>query len=437
MLESTVVGDAGVEQLLTEVRRALLESEIRGGAAPPLPPEFVSALAGQCFATEYAWFVSADEEQMLAVLAGKVAAIPESPSPDWERAVAILAAYRPLHAVPEIDALRADPSSRLNALLRRQILEPAAEAKLRGEIPAIHPIGDPVSRAVQAQYETHPYPRWVRIGRYDHARPLPAVLKELFPHKSLAPPLPAAPNILIAGCGTGSHSVRSALRFEGASILAVDLSRASLAHALRKTRELGIRNIEYAQADLLRLGELDREFDLIECVGVLHHLHDPMTGWRALMKILAPNGLMRIGLYSELGRSHIVHGQDFARQQGHPATEDGIRRLRRALFAAAKEDAELAKVLLIRDVYSTSGCRDLLLHVQEHRFTLPGIAAALRELGLEFLGFELPGPHVALQYRARFPSNPAMDDLSNWHAFEEAEPETFSGMYQFWVRPAR
>ncbi len=437
-LESAIVADAGMEELLTQVRRTLLETEIDRRMSLPLSLEFVCALARQCFATEYAWAVSADEERLLAELEAKAVADPAPAAGDWERSVAILGAYRPLHAVPRIGAVaarRAAPP--LQGLLRQQVLEPAEEAKLEREIPAIHPIEDSVSRAVRAQYEHNPYPRWVRVGRFDHARPLGAVVRQLFPLRRFAR-LPSGPlSILIAGCGTGSHSVRSALRFEDASILAVDLSRASLAHAVRKTRELGIRSIEHAQADLLRLRELDRKFQLIECVGVLHHLRDPVGGWRALMQALAPGGFMRIGLYSELGRSDIAHGQAFARQRGHDASEQGIRALRQDLFAGAREDPRLAKLLLIRDSYSISGCRDLLLHVQEHRFTLPRIATVLRQLELEFLGFELPGPHVALAYRARFPSNPALDDLSNWHAFEQAEPETFSGMYQFWVRHRR
>jgi len=176
---------------------------------------------------------------------------------------------------------------------------------------------------------------------------------------------------------------------------------------------------------------------LIECMGVLHHLRDPLRGWRSLLGVLAEHGYMRIGLYSELGRAHIVRGQAFARDGGYPGTDDGIRALRQDLLAAAGSDAELAKVAQIRDFHSLSGTRDLLLHVQEHRFTVPMLARALEELGLEFLGFELPGPHVARAYRARFPGDPDMDDLSNWHAFEQTEPDTFARMYQFWVRRSR
>jgi 2-polyprenyl-3-methyl-5-hydroxy-6-metoxy-1,4-benzoquinol methylase len=43
--------------------------------------------------------------------------------------------------------------------------------------------------------------------------------------------------------------------------------------------KLGL-DIEYAQADLLKLGGMERRFDLIEAVGVLHHMKDPLAGWR-------------------------------------------------------------------------------------------------------------------------------------------------------------
>jgi hypothetical protein len=39
-------------------------------------------------------------------------------------------------------------------------------------------------------------------------------------------------------------------------------------------------------------------------------------------------------------------------------------------------------------------CRDLLFHVQEHRFSLPQIGATLEELGLDFVGFEFGGPEA-------------------------------------------
>ena len=81
-----------------------------------------------------------------------------------------------------------------------------------------------------------------------------------------------------------------------------------------------------------------------------------------------------------------------------------------------------------------SGCRDLLFHVQEHRFTLPQIAALIEQLGLTFVGFELTDPGAAARYRGQFPGDPALSNLDNWHRLELDYPYAFARMYQFWVR---
>ena len=64
--------------------------------------------------------------------------------------------------------------------------------------------------------------------------------------------------------------------------------------------------MEYLQADILDLYLLGRKFDIIESVGVLHHMDKPIAGWKILTDLLNPGGLMKIGLYSELARHQIV-----------------------------------------------------------------------------------------------------------------------------------
>jgi hypothetical protein len=80
-----------------------------------------------------------------------------------------------------------------------------------------------------------------------------------------------------------------------------------------------------------------------------------------------------------------------------------------------------------------SECRDLLFHVQEHCFTLPQLKDNLRELDLALIGFLLDG-EIVERYAKQFPHDRPQTDLDNWHAFETANPETFTGMYQFWVQ---
>jgi len=93
-----------------------------------------------------------------------------------------------------------------------------------------------------------------------------------------------APDILIAGCGTGQQSIDAAQRFREARVLAVDLSLSSLAYARRKALELGLDGIAHAQADILELGKLGPQLRPDRSGGVLHHMADPFAGWEALCR---------------------------------------------------------------------------------------------------------------------------------------------------------
>jgi hypothetical protein len=94
---------------------------------------------------------------------------------------------------------------------------------------------------------------------------------------------------------------------------------------------------------------------------------------------------------------------------------------------------EFAAVVGLADFYSTSTCRDLLFHVQEQRMTLTGIEAFLKDNGLAFLGFAID-PQVVHAYRLRFPEDRAAINLAQWQRFENDNPDTFLGMYQFWIQ---
>ena len=126
---------------------------------------------------------------------------------------------------------------------------------------------------------------------------------------------------------------------------------------------------------------------------------------------------MRVGLYSELARRHVVRARELIAASGFRPTPAGIRACRAAILAR-QDDPLLARVARGEDFYSLSGCRDLIFHVQEARFTLPRIAELLAELGLEFIGFEWPDADTPARYRTRFPGDPAQTDLVRWHRFE-------------------
>jgi tetratricopeptide (TPR) repeat protein/SAM-dependent methyltransferase len=428
------------EAMLTSLRRGFLTSVAAGERADRGLP-FSMALAQQCFTNEYAFAETAAEqtqvEQLAQTVGTCVAAGQEMPA-GW---LAALAAYRPLVGFAWAPSLLARaPVPELSDLVRRQVAEPLAERGLRASIPRLTAIRDAVSQAVRGQYEDNPYPRWIKPALHHRPDTLADILRQLFPHLAFdAAGLPTQPDVLIAGCGTGRQALDAATMYAGARVLAVDLSLASLSYAVRKTRELGLTNVEYAQADLLELGVLTQSFDVIECSGVLHHLKDPLAGWRVLADRLRPGGLMRIGLYSELARRGIVQARAMIAAKGYTDSPQDIRRCRQDLLALAADPVSAASApamaaLVQSDMYSLSECRDLLFHVQEHRFTIPGIEAALRELGLEFLGFETRT--VVQRFRAANPDPTALTSLAAWHRFETENPDSFIGMYQFWCRKA-
>jgi SAM-dependent methyltransferase len=239
-------------------------------------------------------------------------------------------------------------------------------------------------------------------------------------------------DVLIAGCGTGRHPISVAQTLRNVRILAVDLSLASLAYAQRKSRELRAENISYAQADILKLGALGRTFDVVDAGGVLHHMQDPVAGWRVLASLVRPGGFLRLGLYSEIARRDVVAARAYCVERNYHATTEDIRVARQEL---ADANSEVKSVARYNDFFSTSECRDLLFHVQETRFTIPQIRTVIDELGFSFIGFDLP-PENMTAYARRFPDDPSWRNLRHWEEFERAEPNTFSAMYQFWMQRA-
>src|SRR5262249_28733648 len=193
-------------------------------------------------------------------------------------------------------------------------------------------IQDEVSVSVRRQYEENPYPSWARPAPSDEWPSVEAYLRNLFPLASFEVPDRQMKEILVAGCGTGQQSVETAQRFPHAHVLAVDISLASLGYA--SMRATSVPNLEYAQADILQLGTIDRAFDMIEVTGVLHHLRDPFAGWRVLLSILRPGGFMRLGLYSRLGRQEVEALRAWISQHGYRPRPDDIRRCRQHIMAS-------------------------------------------------------------------------------------------------------
>ena len=417
LLQSAPICDLALEPWLTKLRKTLLLNPIFIESAPVL----TASLAQQCFINEYIYPVSDVETAALKALGNT-------------EPLLIQACYQPLHTCAEADVWSQQTwPAATQAVIQQQLIEPRTEAALADAMPSLTPISDGVSQAVQAMYEESPYPRWVRAPKASAPQSLNIFLTNTYPLSGFTPLSCDNPlEVLIAGGGTGQHPLHTARHFAGAQVQVIDLSRRSLAYAQRKTQELSINNLRFAQADILQIGQINQSFDIIESVGVLHHMADPWAGWEALLTRLKPNGLMKLGFYSETARQHINQLRDFIKAQGFGNTPEAIRACRQHLIQHS-HSANISDIFLLRDFYSTSACRDLLFHVQEHQLTLPAIDAFLKSHDLRFIGFETDA-NTLDTYRKEFPDDPAATNLANWHQFEQRHHNTFISMYQFWVQ---
>ena len=185
-----------------------------------------------------------------------------------------------------------------------------------------------------------------------------------------------------------------------------------------------VANIEFAQADIMMLSSLGRQFDFIDASGVLHHLADPWSGWSILLSLLRPGGVMQVGLYSEAARQNVVAARALIAERGYRPDPDGIRRCRANIMAA--DDPLLKSVATWEDFFTIAECRDLLFHVQEHRITLPQIKSFIAANNVEFSGF-IPVPSQLRIFAERFAERSALLDLDCWHTLETENARLIRG----------
>lgn len=435
-----------VEMLLTAVRGALLLEWQLTQTLSERRIELIAALALQAFANEYVWAVTAVENTALEQLQSIEVQASSVHTPDTRTAALLLRAmYSPLLVLGDISILSISKTasySLVTKLIERSVTELTIEQALRSQITPLvpdlapqdsaTPEDDAISHKVRSQYEENPYPRW-------QAPPAPQAfpMQKMLRHQPGFQPqafLEDAIDVLVAGCGTGFEPIDIARMDPSLTLTAFDLSRPSLAYGMRMANNFGVSNIRFYQGNILNLDRLDKQFGLVICSGVLHHMESPETGWKRLCERTKPGGVLRISLYSELARRRVVSAREHISALGLSTSAEDIKQFRAKVFSG-KLGAELSELRSSDDFFSMSACRDLLFHVQEHRFSFSQLAQLISTLGLKLIGIDLPHPSVSEKFLAMFPQGgEAFADLYKWEQFEARYPDTFVSMYNFWCQ---
>lgn len=424
-----VLADAKVESFLNQLRHQVFTLAIETDLANELQP-LVIALAEHGALTEYAFPVD-DAERVILLGIKTLLETEVIREDDLKQHLGSLLLYGMFEPLTRLACCRtlsisslADWPTSVQPLLKKIFVDRATEHSLSGSIAQLSEVTEEVSKAVMNMYESNPYPRWDDIFITDKK----VSYLGLYPNLDAAIQKPKKFNkhldCLIAGAGTGKQPLWLAANCRDIRITALDLSLPSLCYAKRQSLELGIDNIEFIQGDILELELMENKFDVIECSGVLHHMQDPELGLKNLLKRLRKDGLLRIGLYSRIARDKA--GITAARVDNPNANLDDIRATRRHLLSNPGDILNLS-----RDFYTTSECRDLLFHVQEHQYAIPEIKSMLERNHLAFLGFSPLKKDVQAAFHHRFGSDADTLNLDNWHQFEQENPLIFKGMYQF------
>ena len=438
VLEAAPNCDIEFERFLTVLRAGMLERARNGDAVGKKTLDLYTSLARQCFINEYVFVETEDERQRVHALQTTIgsalrkresAAIPQLAEPVAPLQLVALAAYRPLHNLEGAASLptRSWPAP-VQTLLQQQVDAPLRERGLRDQMPSLTAVEEQSEETDQQG----PSPRWIRATSTLQPRSLQDIVQGYLP---FARPLPrdeaANPDVLIAGCGSGESAVEAALAYRDARVLAVDENAENLAYGSRQAQSLNLKRIDFARADLTKLAATGRSFDVIEASGLTSR-PDPQAALNALIPLLRPGGVMRIGLIGEAASRVLAAAHDFAQQGYYQPDAEGIRLLRQNLLRQpAGHPAEAAT--LSAEFFAAGTCRALFFGAQGQRLTLPEIQTILDAHNLELLGIET-APDVQDKFTARFPDPAARTDLSAWHACEREHPEAFASLYQVWLR---
>eukprot|EP00760_Papus_ankaliazontas_P004639 PhM_4_TR12002/c0_g1_i1/m.52671 len=395
----------GGDALLVPLRKQMLSKCADGSChGENEAKDVVETIAIQVLLAGYPHAMDDDERTLLDDVCRQLS----SSSP--VEAVLAIAMYKNIWRTPFVDVLAT--GTKLALLDRLKDID--VEISLQPKIRRVTLVEDETSLDVQDFYEDNIYPVWRCVQ--SHGNPTYSTMSEFIRlHFGTC----AAVNknndmeerMLIAGSGSGHHAAVTMATFKNTHVTALDLSLANCAYA---TRQLGTdpavapkHRYEICCGDIMELspsvfGGENYLFDVIDCVGTLHHLGGPTAGLRRLCSVLKPGGFLSLAVYSKVGTEGAERVKAWLREHG---LVDGasVPEMRNAILSLPLTHPIRLAATSFMSFYTTPTFRDTFLHPSVHMFDLPEVRRlAVEECGLDFVGVQFSGLRADIQARAEY-----------------------------------
>jgi len=426
-LDKFILVGTELENAISESRKLITNTVLRQKNASPHLIELMYKISVQEYLNEYFTPKSLSEDQTALALKNIVEnAISNNATNSHALPLLILLMYQPPQEIKNISNInRKGLPDFLQKLLTITYDIPNHELTIAEKIPSLTNISDQASNIVRQQYEENPYPKWTHVSAINQ-KSLGNFLTNMFPYIELSKHL-FKPNlhILNAGCGTGLQPISTALSLEKSNFIAIDLSTRSLAYGKVKASQFNLKNIDFFQADILRIDEIDEKFDAIFSTGVLHHMAEPRQGILSLVNVLKDDGVMYLALYSRRAREEISQLRAEINTLNLSPTTQNLSKYK------SKVLQEHHGLLKFQDIYSKSMFRDLLFHTHEKTYTWPEIELLMSSCGLEIIAMHPPEGFLDSPLNSQRQKKPLIEDLDN---FEKQNPSAFIEMMSFVVK---
>lgn len=260
---------------------------------------------------------------------------------------------------------------------------------------------------VRAQYEVYPYP--TRNPKDESKRLItgsPSHLAEINHYlfagrRDFTKPF----RVLVAGGGTGDGLIMLAQHLADtgapAEITYLDLSTSSREIAEARARVRKLTSIDFKTGSLLDAPSL-RPFDYIDCCGVLHHLDEPRTGFKALADALSPDGGIGLMVYGTYGRTGIYPLQDALRQlcRDDDPPDKKVALAKKLIGGLPPTNWFVKNTQLGDHRNSEAGLYDLLLHSTDRAYTVDTLWSEIESAGLSVASFIEPARYDPSIYLA-------------------------------------